>query len=109
MDSNVGLLVASAVVAATSLPLIMGVVPPNQVYGFRTARTLADERLWYRANFFCGWALFAAALVSAVLLAAIPSRELPHLVSVGFFVGPLLAALVASFLYLRAIDAPGRR
>jgi uncharacterized membrane protein len=104
MDAHVGLLVASAVVALTSIPLIMGIVPPNRVYGFRTPRTLADESLWYRANFFAGWALFAAALVSAILLAAIPPRALPHLASVALFVGPLLAALLASLLYLRAID-----
>lgn len=104
MDSHVGLLVASAVVAATSIPLIMRIVPPNRLYGFKTPRTLADESLWYRANFFAGWALFAASLASAILLAAIPPRAVPHLASVGLLVGPLLVAVLASFLYLRSID-----
>jgi uncharacterized membrane protein len=104
MDSHLGLLVASALVAATSIPLMMGIVPPNRVYGFKTPRTLADKSLWYKANSFAGWALFAAALVSAILLAAIPPPAVPKLASVGMFVGPILAAVLASFLYLRAID-----
>jgi uncharacterized membrane protein len=104
MDSHTGLLVGSAVVALASIPLIMRIVPPNRLYGFRTPRTLADESLWYKANFFAGWALFAAALASAILLAAIPPRAMPQLASVALFAGPLLGALLASFLYLRAID-----
>jgi uncharacterized membrane protein len=107
MGSHIGLLVACGIVAATSIPLIMRIVPPNGMYGFRTSRTMADESLWYRANFFGGWALFAAALVSAMLLAAIHPQALPHpLASVALFAGPLVAAMVASLLYLRAIDRP---
>jgi uncharacterized membrane protein len=33
-----------------SVPLILGRVPPNHLYGCRTERTLADPKLWYEAN-----------------------------------------------------------
>ena len=33
-----------------ALPLIVGRVPPNYWYGFRTPRTLASASLWYAAT-----------------------------------------------------------
>jgi uncharacterized membrane protein len=33
-----------------SIPLILGRVPPNSLYGCRTKKTLSDSNLWYRAN-----------------------------------------------------------
>jgi hypothetical protein len=45
-----------------SLPLIRRWVGPNRWYGLRTARTLADPKLWYDANAVAGERLAAAAL-----------------------------------------------
>src|SRR5262245_45265489 len=51
-------LVASCVlIAAISVPLILGMVPPNGVYGFRTSLTRSSSDIWYQANAFMGWAL----------------------------------------------------
>jgi len=33
-----------------ALPLMMGKVPPNAVYGLRVPETLGDEDVWYLAN-----------------------------------------------------------
>jgi hypothetical protein len=104
------LLLVPAIVALASIPLIMRVVPRNGLYGFRTRRTLADDATWFAANHFAGWALFFAALVSAVLLMVIP----PDVVARPAYrtlllVGPILLAVVASFLYLRAILAKSSR
>ena len=33
-----------------SVPMIQGNVKPNRIYGFRTAKTLADPKVWYPAN-----------------------------------------------------------
>ena len=43
-----------------SLPLILGVVPPNHVYGFRTNKTLSDEKIWYKANKDCAFYFLAS-------------------------------------------------
>jgi uncharacterized membrane protein len=37
-----------------SIPLILGKVPPNSLYGCRTRRTLSNPRIWYEANHISG-------------------------------------------------------
>jgi uncharacterized membrane protein YedE/YeeE len=59
----VGLLIASVAVR-----LVMGRVPPNRLYGFRTAKTLSEERIWYAANRVAGWDLLVAGLIIAAAL-----------------------------------------
>ncbi len=46
-----------------SLPLIKGRVPPNHIYGFRTRKTLSNERIWYEANRVSGYDLFIAGVL----------------------------------------------
>jgi len=41
---------------ATGLPLMFNVIPPNPIYGVRTAATLASADSWYHANFWGGLA-----------------------------------------------------
>lgn len=64
------MILASMVVTATlifalSVPLAAGRVAPNRWYGFRTPRTVADERVWYPVNRMAG----RNGIVLAVLLA----------------------------------------
>lgn len=98
--------IMSIVLAFFALPLIFKWVPPNPIYGFRTARTLADTSLWYRANQFCGWAIFLASTISLILFTALPSSPnepttlTKALVPVFVFVLPILIAVAASFFYL---------
>ena len=33
-----------------SIPLIQERVPPNSIYGFRTAKSLSDPNIWYAIN-----------------------------------------------------------
>src|SRR5688572_12428913 len=104
MSSNTPFLISAAIIAVVSIPLIANVVPPNRFYGFRTRRTLSNERIWYRANRFAGWALFIAAIISATVLAIVSPETLsPPRYAAGILVAPLLAALVASYIYLRSI------
>lgn len=48
--------------AALSMPLIGRKVKPNPWYGFRTRRTLSDERIWYDANEYAGRMLLLAGI-----------------------------------------------
>ncbi len=67
-----------------SIPLIQNRVPPNRYYGFRTAKTLSDPKIWYEANQIFGQDLFlAGALIisaSVVLLAFAQAWKPQHVV-----------------------------
>ena len=93
-------LVASCVVIAViSIPLILQMVPPNGVYGFRTSVTRSSIEIWYSANAFMGWALLAGAVVSAGALVFLPATARRWLLLATFLL-PLFLAVVASFMYL---------
>lgn len=49
-----------------SVPLLLGKVKPNALYGFRSARTLADPQLWYAVNRSGGGAMTVAGAASAL-------------------------------------------
>ncbi len=104
MNSSTLLLIGAGVIAVVSIPLILKVVPPNHIYGFRTPSTLANRELWYRANVFAGWAFLIAAIASIVLVASGVGGVLPALASESpSLVLPLAIAVVACFVYLRKI------
>lgn len=43
-----------------SIPLIQKRVPPNRYYGFRTAKSLSEPKIWYEVNRIQGIDLFVA-------------------------------------------------
>jgi SdpI/YfhL protein family len=83
-----------------SIPLILKVVPPNGIYGFRIPATQASRAIWYPANAFMGWALSIAAVVSASALLALPATAKRWLVWAAFL-APLFGAIAASFVYVK--------
>ena len=85
-------------VVAISIPLILEVVPPNGVYGFRVSGTGSPE-IWYRANEFMGWALIVAAAIAATFQIMLPGTTRRWLLWTAFLM-PIGAAVVASFAYL---------
>lgn len=52
-----------------AIPLVLGKVPPNRIYGFRTPKTLSDPSIWYAANRFAGKATIAFSAVMMLLAA----------------------------------------
>src|SRR3954464_8938609 len=68
MLATVVLLLLCALTAIAGVPLILKLIPPNPAYGLRTERTLARGEIWYEVNWFVGWALVAAAAVTALAL-----------------------------------------
>ena len=93
-------LIASCVLLVIiSTPLILRVVPPNGLYGFRVAATRSSAAIWYPANAFMGWALSVAAVISAILLVILPATVKRWVLWATFLV-PVFAAVVASFVYL---------
>ena len=96
-------LVASCVlIVAISVPLIFKLVPPNGVYGFRTSQTRKSVDVWYQANAFMGWAVVVAAVMSGTALTMLPANAKRWLL-LAAFLGPLLCAVAASFVYLHRL------
>jgi uncharacterized membrane protein len=102
VSSAISFLVPSAIIAVASIPLMLNVVPPNRLYGFRTRQTLANRDLWFRANRFAGCALFIASGTSAAVFVVDPEYASGRsLVGLVVFLAPLGAALAASVAFVR--------
>lgn len=102
--------IPSILIIVASVPLVLGLVPRNRVYGIRTCKTLADDRLWYPANKFGGWALILACLAYLLLSVLVPCNgAAPGTFSVwtvhfaGFLL-PLAGGIVLTLLYIRKIS-----
>lgn len=90
-----------------AVPLIKRRIPPNQLYGFRTAATLASEEVWYAANEYSGRQL---RLLGAVILAAIPLLLLLQVEEILFTIimtvlllGGVAVTVIHSFIYLHRL------
>jgi len=92
-----------------SVPMIIGTVPPNRWYGFRTPRTQSDPKVWYPANRIAGQYLaFAGLLIVLATLGVMllqkqitPATGATVLLIVT--IGLIAAATVLSFVALRRI------
>ena len=60
-------LIAALLFCAFGALLLFKALPPNRWFGLRTARTLADPIVWYRAHRAFGWLFLATGLVAATL------------------------------------------
>jgi uncharacterized membrane protein len=97
----ISFLVPCSVIVVATIPLMLGVVPPNRFYGLRTRETLSDPELWFRANRFAGCALLLAAGASAIVYFVAPEYASGRsLIGLGVFVVPLVLAVAACFAYL---------
>lgn len=98
-----------AIIVLLSIPLLLGRIPPNHWYGFRTPKTLSSPTVWYPANRFAGrlfiFAGAAAILINLVLMQLLSAWSDPKLLPVMVMVMPacLVAALLMSFVHLRRL------
>ena len=60
-------LVIGALFVVLGVPLKQGRIPPNHFYGFRTPRTLTDEKVWYPANRVLGIDMIRGGVVIAAV------------------------------------------
>ncbi|HLO33107.1 MAG TPA: SdpI family protein [Anaerolineales bacterium] len=99
--------IPAIVIVVLTLPLILGLIPPNRIYGIRTVETLVDKQRWYQANRYGGWTLLVSSLIYLGVAAFFPSvlagetdpgRWIIHL---GAFAGPLIISLVLIRRYVK--------
>jgi uncharacterized membrane protein len=91
-----------------SIPMIQRRVRRNPWYGFRTRKTLSNDRIWYAANEHSGRMLFFTGLVtlfSAILMTPLGffSQETYALVCTIVMVATLVYTTYLSFKYLRRL------
>ncbi len=86
------------------LPMIMGLVSQNGIYGFRTTKTLSSPEIWHRANRMAGWDLVIASLASVVLYFVLKSTDLALrtvlMYSCFAFSGLLIVAIIVALFQL---------
>ena len=62
------------ILIALGIPLLQGHVSPNSWYGFRTRKTLSDEKIWYTVNHIAGKDMILAGaliIISSIILLAL--------------------------------------
>jgi uncharacterized membrane protein len=97
------------ILAAIAVPMVLGIVPPNQLYGFRTPKTLSSPSVWYPANRIAGWLIIAGSALTICFNLALWSmhpdwpRERLVLWMVGAFTASVLLSAALSLLYLRRL------
>ncbi len=91
-------------------PMSLRKVRPNVFYGFRTAKTLSNERIWYEANEYCGKLLILVGVMSIVLAMilwwlreTLPASAILIAILVGD-IFPLAVVLAACFMYLKRLE-----
>ncbi len=98
-----------ALMVLFALPMVLGKIPPNPIYGFRTPKTLSSPDIWYPANRIAGWFMVAAgALVFCFNLLLWKIHPDWPLEILGIWMGgvsfaAVLLAPVASLIYLRRL------
>ena len=58
------------VAIGTSIPLVLGKIRPNHLYGIRFEKSFSSEESWYRINRVGGWALIIWGAVTLGVAAA---------------------------------------
>jgi uncharacterized membrane protein len=103
MAQPISMYVPAALIAAASIPLALKLVPPNRVYGVRTAQTLGKRDVWFRVNRFAGFALIVAVAVAVTAYVARPELATGRsFAGVLALVVPVVLALAATLAYARS-------
>jgi uncharacterized membrane protein len=105
MSEPLTLWLPTALIATLAVPLAIRAVPPNRFFGIRTARTLADRKLWFRVNQLAGCVFLLATALTACIYAFAPTlasgRSFFGMLSL---VGPVIAALAIVRTYGSRIE-----
>ena len=97
-------LLVGALCIALGIPLALNKIKPNTFYGYRVAKTLRDESVWYRVNKFAGGAFIGSglAIIALVLIVLWLGNRFPlgpvalQLLGAGIILVPIIMAVIAS-------------
>ena len=101
--------VPALILFIVAVPLALGLVPRNPFYGFRTAKTMTDDKAWYAVNRLAAVTIMLGSVVYGVVAAIEPYNRSArdnfatwgiHLVA---FVLPVIIGLVISAWYSKRL------
>ena len=91
----------------SALPMLYKCVKPNHWYGFRTPKTLSDERIWYPANSYAAKWMILTGMITIVVAGVLRLTDVPpikyQLLCSSTFLGGLILTLIMSLIYLRKL------
>lgn len=99
------------IIGGLAIPLLLGKVPPNELYGIRTAKTMSSPAIWYAANAYGGKALLMAGIATAAIGVSMLllqksirlSGEAMQMLGVVAELGPLIAGAGATLNRIRSL------
>ena len=102
---------AGSLLISLSIPLYLGKIPPNPIYGFRVPKTLDNPKLWYKVNRYSARFLILTGVLSvltAALLYLIPgiSVDAYALGCLAAFSAVFIIGLAFSFRYMKKVTLP---
>jgi uncharacterized membrane protein len=95
---GVALIGIGVMLIAIGIPLLLGKIGRNKIYGYRIRTTLRDDRIWYPVNALTGlWMIWAGLLAAVIglLLVLLRNREEAAQLVLGIGVPALLVCLGA--------------
>ena len=106
MQISIILLITGLIEALLSLPMIMGKVPRNRLYGFRLKKTLSDDKYWYPANKRAGIGLLLAGITTSLLSVLVFYNFLkPNALTISLVcILPVVLMLIDSLNYLKKLE-----
>ena len=95
------LVIAGVVLIAVGVPMVAGKIGRNRLYGYRTSRTLSDDRIWYPVNALSGiWLIWAGLLAFVVGLLLLIFRNRDGAAELVLIIGvPALIACLVIGIY----------
>jgi hypothetical protein len=109
MELMVGMYVGTGLLLCIlSIPMILKIVKPNGLYGFRVKKTLENPDIWYTANCYSGKWLLATGLITimtAIVLACMPDLSIDAyaLAVLAVFSIAFAISIMASVRYLKSL------
>jgi hypothetical protein len=101
-------LFSGLILAGLSIPMILGKIPPNGLYGFRVKKTMENPDIWYKTNTYSGKWLLAGGLLLA--LVSVGFTFIPGLALDGYsyavlvvWVAMFAVIMIASVRYLKSL------
>lgn len=101
-------IIIGVLLSILSIPMIVKIIKPNSLYGFRVKKTMENPDIWYAVNSYSGKWLLGTGLVivaAAIGLTYVPSITLDAYAfgMLAVFVVAFAISLVASVRYLNSL------
>jgi uncharacterized membrane protein len=90
-------------VIVLSIPMVMGMIPPNRYYGLRVGKTYSSPELWYTGNRIGGTYMLAGGIIALLLGIVLTRMDASRGVTLVAVMAPILIAVFASLLHVRVL------